>query len=122
MLWYDRCIQRGKELIGTRMDLPGSALVGSRAGSSSQCEADPSRLGSYLRLNFWYVVADIKMHLLQKESPHLVGQISRNVVVNLGQQCWSREPRGVGRCFRGWGGCGKVPHLYRRDPRVCFEL
>jgi hypothetical protein len=23
MLWNDRCIQRGKELIGTRMDLPG---------------------------------------------------------------------------------------------------
>jgi hypothetical protein len=73
MLWYDRCIQRGKELIGTRMDLPGRALVGSRTGSSGQCEADPGRLGSYLKLNFGYVVEDINTHHLQKESSHLVG-------------------------------------------------
>jgi hypothetical protein len=73
MLWYDRCIQRGKELIGTRMDLPGRALDGSRTGSSGQCEADPGRLGSDLKLNFRFVVEDINMHLLQKESPHLVG-------------------------------------------------
>jgi hypothetical protein len=73
MFWYDICIQRGKELIGTRMDLPGRALVGSRTGSSGQCEADPGRLGSDLKLNFGYVVEDINLHLLQKESPHLVG-------------------------------------------------
>jgi hypothetical protein len=73
MLWYDRCIQRGKELIGTRMDLPGCALVGSRTGSSDQFKADPGRLGSDLKLNFGYVVEDINAHLLQKESPHLVG-------------------------------------------------
>jgi hypothetical protein len=93
MLWYDICIQRGKELIGTRMDLPGRALIGSRTGSSGQCEADPGRLGSDLKLNFGYVVEDINTHLLQKESLHLVGQISGNMVVNLGQQCWSREQR-----------------------------
>jgi hypothetical protein len=85
MLWYNRSIQRGKELIGTPMDLQGRALVGSRTGSSGQCEADPGRLGSNLKLNFGYVVEDINMHLLQKESPHLVGYISGNVVVNLGQ-------------------------------------
>jgi hypothetical protein len=73
MLWYDRYIQRGKELIGTRMDLPGHALVGSRTGSSGQCKADPGRLGSDLKLTFGYVVEDINTHLLQKESPHLVG-------------------------------------------------
>jgi hypothetical protein len=73
MFWYDRCIQRGKELIGTRMNLPGRALVGSRTGISGQCEADPGRLGSDLRLNFGYVVEDINIHLLQNESPHLVG-------------------------------------------------
>jgi hypothetical protein len=55
------------------MDLPGRALVGSRTGSSGQCEADPGRLGSYLKLNFGYVVEDINTHLLQKESSHLVG-------------------------------------------------
>jgi hypothetical protein len=93
MLWYDRCIQSGKELIGTQMDLPGSALVESRTGSSSQCKADPGRLRSYLKLNFGYVVEDIKMHLLQKESLHLVGQISGNMVINLRQQCWSWEQR-----------------------------
>jgi hypothetical protein len=73
MLWYDRYIQRGKELIGTRMDLPGRALVGSRTVSSGQCEADLGCLGSDLKLNFGYVVEDINTHLLQKESPHLVG-------------------------------------------------
>jgi hypothetical protein len=73
MLWYDRCIQRGKELIGIRMDLPGRALVGSRTGSSGQCEADPDRLRSDIKLNFGYVVEDINTHLHQKESPHLVG-------------------------------------------------
>jgi hypothetical protein len=73
MLWYDRCIQRGKELIGTQLDFPGRALVGSRTGSSGQCEADPGRLRSDLKLNFGYVVEDINMHLLQKESLHLVG-------------------------------------------------
>jgi hypothetical protein len=66
-------IQIGKELIGTWLDLPGRALVGSRTGSSSQCEADPGRLGSDLKLNFRYVVEGINTHLLQKESPHLVG-------------------------------------------------
>jgi hypothetical protein len=86
MLWYDRCIQRGKELIGTWMDLPGRALVGSITGSSGQCEEDPGRLRSDLKLNFGYVVEDINTHLLQKESPHLVGLISVNLVVNLGQQ------------------------------------
>jgi hypothetical protein len=55
------------------MDLPGRALVGSRTGSSSQCEADPGRLRSDLKLNFGYGLEDINMHLLQKESPHLVG-------------------------------------------------
>jgi hypothetical protein len=55
------------------MDLPGSALVGSRTGSSGQCEADPGRLGSDLKLNFGYAVENINTHLLQKESPHLVG-------------------------------------------------
>jgi hypothetical protein len=60
------------ELIGTRMDLPGHVLVGSKTGSSSQCEADPSRLGSDLKLNFGYVVEDINTHLLQNESPHLI--------------------------------------------------
>jgi hypothetical protein len=73
MLWYDRGIQRGKELIGTRMDLAGRALVGSRTASSGQCEADPGRLGSDLKLNSGYVIEDINTHLLQKESPHLVG-------------------------------------------------
>jgi hypothetical protein len=73
MLWHDRCIHRGKELIGTQMDLPGRALVGSRTGSSGQCEADPGRLGSDLKRNFEYVVEDNNMHLLQKESPYLVG-------------------------------------------------
>jgi hypothetical protein len=73
MLWYDRCIHRGKELIGTRMDLPGRALIGSRTGSSGQCEADPDRLRSDIKLNFGYVVEDINKHLIQKESPHLVG-------------------------------------------------
>jgi hypothetical protein len=53
------------------MDLPGRALVGSRTGSSDQCEADPARLGTDLKLNFGYVVEDINTHLLQKESPHL---------------------------------------------------
>jgi hypothetical protein len=72
MLWYNRYIQRGKELIGTRMDVPGRALVGSTTGSSGQCEADTGRLGSDLKLNFGYVVEHINMHLLQKESPHLV--------------------------------------------------
>jgi hypothetical protein len=55
------------------MDLPGRALVGSRTGSSGQCEADPGRLGSDLKRNFEYVVEDNNMHLLQKESPYLVG-------------------------------------------------
>jgi hypothetical protein len=73
MSWYDRCIQRGKELIGTQMDLPGRALGGSRTESSGQCEADPGRLGYDLKLNFGYVAEDINTHLLQKESPHLVG-------------------------------------------------
>jgi hypothetical protein len=73
MLWYVKCIQRGKELIGTWMDLPGRALVGSMTGISGQCEADPGRLGSELKLNFGYVVEYINMHLLQKESLHLVG-------------------------------------------------
>jgi hypothetical protein len=70
------------------MDLRGCALVGSRTGSSAQCKADPGRLDSDLKLYFGYVVHDIKMHLLQKESLYLVGQISRNTVINLGQQCW----------------------------------
>jgi hypothetical protein len=73
MLWHDRCIQKCNELIGTWMDLPGRALVGSRTGSSGQCEADPGRLGFDLKLNFGYVVEDINTHLLQKESLHLVG-------------------------------------------------
>jgi hypothetical protein len=72
MLWYDSSIQRVKELIGTRMDLPGRVLVGSRTGSSGQCQADPGRLGSDIKLNFGYVVEDINTHLLQKESPHLI--------------------------------------------------
>jgi hypothetical protein len=88
-LWYDRWIKRGKELIGTWIDLPGRALVGSRPGSNGQCEVDPSRLSYNLNLNFGYVVEDIKMHHLQKDSPHLVEQITGNVVVNLRQQCWS---------------------------------
>jgi hypothetical protein len=55
------------------MDLPGRALIGSRTGSSGQCEADPDRLRSDIKLNFGYVVEDINKHLIQKESPHLVG-------------------------------------------------
>jgi hypothetical protein len=43
-------------LIVTRMILPGCALVGSRTGSSGQCEADPDRLSYDLKLNFGYVV------------------------------------------------------------------
>jgi hypothetical protein len=38
-----------------------------------RCEEDPGRLGPDLKLNFAYVVEDINTHLLQKESPHLVG-------------------------------------------------
>jgi hypothetical protein len=72
MLWYNICVQRGKELIETRIDIPGRVLVRSRTGSSARCEQDPGRLGSDLMLNFGYVVHDIKTHLLQKESPHLV--------------------------------------------------
>jgi hypothetical protein len=60
-------------LIGTWIDLPGSVLVRSRTGSSDQCELDLGCLGSDLKLKFGYVLDDIKMHLLQKESPHLVG-------------------------------------------------
>jgi hypothetical protein len=60
-------------LIGTGIDLPGRALVGCRTESSGQCKVDPARLGYDLKLNFGYVVEDIKMHDLQKESPHLVG-------------------------------------------------
>jgi hypothetical protein len=55
------------------MNLPGRALVGSRTGSSSQCEADLGRLEPDLKLNFGYVVEDINTYFLQKESPHLVG-------------------------------------------------
>jgi hypothetical protein len=60
-------------VIGTRIDLPGRALVGSSTGSSGQYEADPGRLRSHLKLKFGYVVENINTHLLQKESPHLVG-------------------------------------------------
>jgi hypothetical protein len=49
------------------------ALVGSRIGSSGSCEVDPARLSYDLKLNFVYVVEDIKVHHLRKESPHLVG-------------------------------------------------
>jgi hypothetical protein len=73
MLWYDICIQRGKEWIGTRIDLSRSALVGSRIGSSGRCEADPGCLGSDLKLNFGYVVEYIKTHFLQNELLYLVG-------------------------------------------------
>jgi hypothetical protein len=72
-LWYDRWIKRGKKLIGIRIDLPGRALVGSRTGSNGQCEVDPVYLGYDLKLHFGYVVEDIKVHHLQKESPYLVG-------------------------------------------------
>jgi hypothetical protein len=75
------------------MDLPERALVESRTGSSGQCEADPGCLVSDLKLNFGYVIEYINTHLLQNKTPHLVGYISGNVVVNLGQQCWSREQR-----------------------------
>jgi hypothetical protein len=73
MFWYDTWIKRGKELIGTRIDLPGRALVGSRTGSRGQCEVDPAGLSYDLKLNFGYVVEDITAHHLQEESPHLVG-------------------------------------------------
>jgi hypothetical protein len=108
-LWYDRWIKRGNELIGTQVDLPRRALVGCRTRSSSQCKVDPARLGSDLKLNFGYVVEDIKTCHLQKESPHLV------------QQCWSGEQRATaaawrcGRSFRGSEGHGEVPHFYRGE-------
>jgi hypothetical protein len=60
MLCYDRCIQKGKELIGTRIDLPGHVLVRCRTGSSGRSEQDPGLLGSDLKLNFGYAVEDIK--------------------------------------------------------------
>jgi hypothetical protein len=72
-LWYDRWIKRGKELIGTWIDLPGRALVGCRTGSSGQCEVDATRINYDLKLNFGYVVEDIEVHHLQKESPHFMG-------------------------------------------------
>jgi hypothetical protein len=54
-------------LIGTQINLPGCVLVRSRIGSSGLCEQDPGRHGSDLKLNFGYVVEDIKTHHLQKE-------------------------------------------------------
>jgi hypothetical protein len=70
---YDICIEKGKELIGTQIDLTHSALVRSRTGGNDRCEEDPGRLESDLELNFEYVLEDIMMHLFPKESPHLVG-------------------------------------------------
>jgi hypothetical protein len=72
-----RCVtiyeSKKNEFIRKRIELTGSALFGSSTGSSSQCEADPGLLGSDLKLNFGYVVEDIKTHLLKKESPHFLG-------------------------------------------------
>jgi hypothetical protein len=115
-------------LIGTRMDLPRRALVGSRTGSSGQCEADPDRLGSDIKLDFRYVVEDINTHLLQKNHRIWLGRSPETWSSIWGSSTGRessarrRQPRGVGRCFRGWGGRGKVPHLYRREARVCFGL
>jgi hypothetical protein len=78
------------------------------------------------KLNVGYVVEDSKVHHLQKELPHLVGWITGNAVINLGQQCRSQEQRMMaiasrrGRSLRGWGGRGEVAYLYRRESRVCF--
>jgi hypothetical protein len=55
------------------IDLPENVLVGSKTGSSDRCKANPGHLGSDIKLNFGYVVEDIKTHILPKESPHLVG-------------------------------------------------
>jgi hypothetical protein len=78
------------------------------------------------KLNVGYVVEDSKVRHLQKELPHLVGWITGNAVINLGQQCRSQEQRMMaiasrrGRSLRGWGGRGEVAYLYRRESRVCF--
>jgi hypothetical protein len=61
------------ELIGTWTNIQGRVLVRSRTGSYGRRKHDPGCLRSGHKVTVGYVVEDIKMHHLQKESPQLVG-------------------------------------------------
>jgi hypothetical protein len=81
---YNRRIQKGKELIRTRIDLLGRVLVISRIGAATHSNKMLVASGENVKLNFGYAVEDIKTHHLQK-----------NHCIWLG--------RSLGRCSSIWG-------------------